>query len=254
MQLGMRRLVVFVSGAGLVAGACVFIACGSDSSSTSGGLPTVDAAGKDTGNNPPVQPPPPPPPVDTDGGDGGVDCTAVPKVRDNATEFYCAFVPKLADGGSASYCNNTQLCCNPGGKYSDGGFFDSFCAADTPKPGADLQALCTAGAAGAGSAYDGGSTFECADKNNCGAGQICVMTGTGITFATLNKNGGKDITGCGAVYAKTPTGSNLATKCCTPGAGCPGTGEYHLCGTTDTCAAGTCTPFSGFFRDLAYCK
>jgi hypothetical protein len=253
MQLGMRRIVFFAGGACVVGGALVVVACSSSSSNPTT-VPTVDANGTDTGGNPP--PPPPPGGDGGDGGEGGVDCMAVPKIRDNATEFYCAFVPRLPDGGSASeYCNNTQLCCNPGGKYPDGGYFDSFCTDDLTKPAASGDALCLAGAAAAGSAWDaggnGGSNFECADKNNCGAGQICVMTGNSITFATLNKNNGKDITGCGAIYAKNITG----TRCCTPGAGtCPGAGEYHLCGTTDTCAAGTCTPFSGYFRDLAYCK
>ena len=250
MQLGMRRFVVFSGGVALVGGALVFIACSSDSSSSSSSGGSNIDANRDTGGNPPQ--PPPPPPGD-DGGDGSApDCTAVPKVRDNTMEFYCAFVPRLPDGGSASeYCGNTDVCCNPSGKYADGGFFNSYCTADPTKGTGTEQTACASGAAGAGSAWDGGDSFECADKNNCGGGQICVMTGTGITFATLNKNGGKDITGCGAIYAKNITG----TRCCTPGAGtCPAPSEYHLCGTTDTCATGTCTPFSGFFRDLAYCK
>jgi len=74
------------------------------------------------------------------------------------------------------------------------------------------------------------------------------MYGTGITFADLNSNGGHNIKGCGAIYAKNIAG----TKCVTGTT--VGAGEFRLCGTTDTCTAGTCTAFSGFFRDLAYCK
>ncbi len=250
MQLGMRKFVVFTGGVCLAGGAWLIVACSSDSSTSSGGVANVEAGG-DTGGNPP---PPPPPPGSGDGGDGGggADCTAIPKIRDNSNGFYCAFVPKLPDGGKQDYCSNTQECCGPG-KNSDGGFPDSYCTADDPKPNADPVMNCANSAADAGSTWNAGSgsTFECADKNNCGSGQICVLTGTGITFQPLTKNAGKDVTGCGAVYAKGATG----TRCCTPGADCPkAPDEKHLCGMTDTCATGTCTPFSGVFRDLAYCK
>ncbi len=254
MQLGMRRIVFFGGGVCLlVAGTLVAVACSSDNGTTSGALPTVDAAKGDTGN---ATPPPPPPAPGDDGGDGGVDCTAAPKLRSNSIDFYCAFVDKGDggggfDGGDPRYCGNAQVCCNPSGLYADAGHFPSYCATDTPKPAANADNTCAGAAAAKDSAWDGGDSFECADKNNCGSGQVCCMYGTGITFADLAKNGSTPIPpACGAKYAKGITG----TKCET-GTTC-GANEFVLCSLTDSCTAtgATCQPFSGFFRDLGYCK
>ena len=261
MQLGMRKIVFFAGGVCVVGGALVAAACSSSSSTSSGGVPNVDA-NTDTGSTPPPPPPPPPPPGSGDGGDGGVDCMAVPKIRDNTNGFYCAFAPTIdagPDGGNDKYCSATEVCCNTSATYADGGHYDSYCATDSPKPATDEPAVveCTAGAAtangGLGSAWDGGDTWECADKNNCPSGDFCVAyaeSGKTLSFATLNKNNGKDITGCGAIYAK-----NIGGTKCVAGNYTLAAGELHLCGKTDDCVGGsTCTPFSGFFRDLAYCK
>jgi hypothetical protein len=265
MELGTRtkRIVLFVGGVGVMTSVLVAAACSSDSSTSSGALPGVDA-NTDT-NSPP--PPPPPPPVGDDGGDGGdggVDCSKAPKLRNNTTDYYCAFVDKGDggggfDGGNPEYCGNDELCCNPGGLYADGGHFPSYCAPDpaSNKPSGNPDAVCAAESATKNSAWDaggnGGDTYECADKNNCGAGKVCCMydNGTAIQFADLLKSGSTPIpAACGAKYAKNIKG----TKCETGTTCAPGAGEYVMCSLTDTCAAGTCTPFSGFFRDLGYCK
>ncbi|HEY8080410.1 MAG TPA: hypothetical protein VIF62_40045 [Labilithrix sp.] len=247
---------VFTGVVGLVGGTLVVVACSDNSTTTSsGGVPSVDD-NRDTGSsgssgNPN---PPPPPPGDDGGGDGaGPDCTYVPKIRDNSTGFFCAFVDKVdagPDGGDNRYCTATQICCDTGDTLSDGGHEPSFCGTDAVKPAADETATCAASAATFGSTFTKGSTYECGDKSNCGAGQFCVLYSTGLTFKALNTNGGHNITGCGAVYASATTSGSK----CVPGNYTLQAGDYHLCGTTDTCAAGTCTPFSEFFRDMAYCK
>jgi len=211
-------------------------------------------AGKDTGGNPPPTPPvQPPPPPDTDGGDGGVDCTFAPKVRDNSTGFFCAFADKVdagPDGGDSRYCTATQICCNPNDLLGDGGHEPSYCGDDPTKPTANATATCAAAAGAHNSAFTAGSTFECADKSNCPGTDFCVLYSTGLNFKALNSNNGHNIAGCGAIYA---SATQSGTKC-VPAGYTLAAGDYRLCGTTDTCAAGTCTPFSEFFRDLAYCK
>jgi len=258
MKKGMKRLVVFVGGAGLIGGSLIAVACGSDSTSTSGPLPTANKP--DTGTPPPPPPVgPTPPPVSPDGGDGG-DCSKAPKLRDNTNGFYCAFVSKDAgddanpgaDGGNNSYCTNTETCCNPR-KSPAGTFPDSYCAGPTEAKGTATSGdtACSTFAAAHGfnwiGAADGGSSWECADKAGCAAGSVCCMTGTGVN---VGKSTDKSIpASCGALQAYKENGTR-----CEVGTNCAA-GEVKLCSTNDmNCGSGVCTPFAGLFRDLAYCK
>lgn len=264
MRQSTRKYVMFFGATMAVAGGLFAAACGTDNGGTSSGtLPTAEGGGGDKPNTPP----PPPPPGSGDGGDGGTDpdCSAAPKLRTNTTDFYCAFVNKDAgtdggDGGqSASFCQNNEICCNPSTKTGSN-FDPSFCQFDPTKGGHDVltaEDVCRQAAPGRGftwPAADGGSFWECADKNNCPSGKVCCLTSnagaTATNAANIGKSTDKSIpTACNALQAFKESGTVCKTSCAA------GT-EIQLCSQSDNnCGAGTtCTAFTGFFRDLGVCR
>lgn len=265
MRQSTRRYVMFVGATFAVAGGLFAAACGTDNGgSSSGTLPTAEGGGGDRAN-----PPPPPPSGGDAGGDSATnpDCSTAPKLRTNTNDFYCAFVPKAdggagdgGDAGNPSFCRNTEICCNPSTKTGSN-FDPSFCATDGTKGSNDTQlkaeAVCAAAAGAHGftwGATDGGSAWECADKNNCPAGQVCCLTGnpgaTGSNAVNIGKSTDKTIpAACNALQAFKETGTACKTSCAA------GT-EIQLCSQSDNnCGAGTtCTAFNGFFRDLGVCR
>jgi hypothetical protein len=238
-----------MGGALLTGGAFFAVACGSDSSGGTGVTTNPpDAKGDNNAPGP-----------DGGGGDGGddggnLDCTKAPKLRTNTTDFYCAFVDKdggtavnpEADGGDVAYCHNDQVCCDPSTK-TGANFDPSYCA---HKAGTGLAA-CTAGAGPLGFTWTAGSTWECADKNNCTSGEVCCLTSADAGApVNIGKSTDKNIpAGCNALQAFKQGGTRCAASCAA------GT-EIKLCSNSDqNCGAGTtCTPFAGFFRDLGYCR
>ncbi|MBX3186636.1 MAG: hypothetical protein KF819_06460 [Labilithrix sp.] len=244
----MGRLALFLGVTSMVGIGGVIAACGTDNGASSGGTPTLDG-GRDTGPRPDGPDTDP----DASGGDGGpdADCSRAPRLRDNTNGFFCAFY--RSDGGvdggaSTSNCGVTETCCNPSGKDPSGAFYPSFCA-----PGKGGDDVCSTQAAGKGSVYDGGgSAWECNDAKNCGTGEVCCIITAPNAMGTVNigKSLDTDIpAACGALQAFKQGGTRCrATQC--------GAGEIKLCSNSDMgCGAGTtCTPFSGFFRDLGYCK
>ena len=255
MQQSTRRLILLVGSSLVCAAGMLVAACSSDSSSSSDVVPTVEAGKKDGTSTPP-------PPGTTDGGDldatTAADCSQAPKLRDNTNGFFCAFVARDAgqdaaadaDAGNPQYCHNNEVCCNSG-KDDQGNFGDSFCQFD-PNKGNNPNTGGNACANHAGWIPDGGSTWECADKNNCPSNQVCCLfTQPGATSnVNIGKTTDKSIpASCDALQAFKQGGTRCAASC-TAGS------EIKLCSKTDdNCGAGTtCTPFRGLFRDLAYCK
>lgn len=247
MQQSTRRLVILVGSTLLSAGGLLLAACSSDSTSgSSGDLPTVEAGKKDGTTSSSSGGPD----ADTDAA-SSADCGSAPKLRDNTNGYYCAFVPKdagvdAADGGNPSYCHNNETCCSPG-KDTGGGFGTTACVYDPTKTG---NTACAA-ADPTWAARTGNTIWECADKNNCPAGESCWM-GTALDAGgTVNVGKSTDKTipaACNALQAYKENG----THCAVTGAA----GEIKLCSSSDdNCGAGTtCTPFAGLFRDLGYCK
>lgn len=242
MQL--HRFAFFFGGSVLIAGGLLAVACGTDNgSSSSGALPTPDSSKNDTGgggfdsggdDS-----------GDNDSGGGDADCSKAPKLHPamDGGSFYCPF--KMADGGNAGPCTLDESCCN-GGKESDGGFGPSFCATDPSVSKAVSDPLTKCTAASGGDWPDGGSAWQCADNNNCAAGEVCCLVGTGVnigpsTSKTIPK-------ACNAKQAFKFTGTRCEKTQC-------GAGEIKLCSLSDqNCGAGTtCTPFSALSRDLASC-
>lgn len=258
MQQRFRRLAVFVGGVVLASSGLVMVACGTDNGETVA-TPQIEAGkdsalGKDTSTTETEGGP------EVDGGPGAADCGAAPKLRSNtaAGGFFCAFY--RADGGaadgsaSASNCASGQTCCNPAKiNASDTTFPPSFCATgkggDTPCEAQDVlnNSTYTAGQFAA--------AWECNDKNACTGGDVCVMiTRSGEAAGdkvNIGKSLDKDIpASCNALQAFKQGGSR-----CKPAADIQ-PDEIRLCSATDdNCVAPTvCTPFSGGFRDLGYCK
>jgi hypothetical protein len=272
MRTGMRRVFVFGGGSILVAGGLFAAACG-DSGTTSGALPVAEAGGDNQ-----VPPGPPGPPSGDGGNDSATDpdCANVPKLRTNTTDFYCTFVDKasdagLADGGDPRYCKNDQICCNPstcagGGVCATGAtnHDPSYCAVD-PTKGTTLgngETVCKTAAPGRGYTWvasNGGSSWECADKSNCPNTQVCCMMTAGVAPGTPDAGGNVNV-GPAPTTSPIPKACNAKQGYKTGGTRCAGAcapnTEIQLCSQTDnSCAAGaTCTPFAGFFRDLAACE
>jgi len=252
MRERVRRFAFFMGGVSLVAGGLIIVACGTDNGGGSTPVPTVPETGaKDTGTGSDGS-------STTDGGtdsSSAADCGNAPKLRNNTNGFFCAFYRgDNGDGGTTSNCNNDEICCNTSAKYADGGFAPSFCAPESAPGAKGGIAQCAAEATNEGSLWaDGGSAWECNDKNACAAGQICVLiTQPGATgIVNIGKSLDKDIPAeCNAKQAFKQGGSR-----CVPTAGHPAADEIKLCSSSDqNCSAGsTCTPFEGFFRDLGYC-
>ncbi|MBX3258737.1 MAG: hypothetical protein KIS78_02825 [Labilithrix sp.] len=208
-------------------------------------------------------------PDDEDGGDtpkdgGTPDCAAGPKLRSNDKGFFCAFFTRDASAADASAnaggnrnCGHDETCCNPG-RGADGEFPASFCAA-TPrntKGGNNGQTECAAQATANGTTWvaTNSTTWECNDKNSCGAGETCCL----YTWADAGPNdkvnlgplqGNNDVPKeCNALQSFKQGGTRCATACATD--------EIQLCSLTDDNCSGNqkCTPFSGLFRDLGACR
>jgi len=268
MQQRFRKLALFI-GAAALSGAGVFVvACGTDNGTATptpqvdGGKPVGDG-GKTDGNVDPD--------VDSStgdgGGEGGVDCSNSPKLRDSTNSFRCSFVD--AGGSDAGpVCQNAQTCCNTSDK--DGANFKpSYCtglsAAAKGNPDND-PTTCKAGAAAAGSSFDKGNEWECVDKNACGAGQICCMIQDAARLALDPVKNKLNIGNTPASDTKHPQACKVqrvynegGSRCKTPTAGnCPVASDIKLCSLSDNnCGAGTtCTPFIDFqnFVDRGYCK
>jgi hypothetical protein len=262
MQQRFRRVALFFGATSLAAAGLIVVACGSDSSPTATPqLPEASSPNKDGSTGP-----------GTDGGtnpDGGdldsgeaPDCQMSPKLFTTtvAAGFFCSFYN--ADGGdsgtgNARNCPSDTTCCDPGANPAGSKTFPAaYCA---PGKGQDA---CNNGAAAAGSTWvglnDGGSVWECADKNSCGAGQVCCLTQDQVKLLLDPVKNKLNIGG----YAKTnvdhPPACNDKTAYDTAGTKCEtacAAGEKILCSPSDnSCGAGTvCTPFDALFRDLGYC-
>lgn len=160
------------------------------------------------------------------------DCSQNPKLRDYSAGFFCAF-----SGGS---CTNAETCCNPA---KVGAVFPaSFCGT-----GKDDDTTCAAEAAAHGSSYAAGASWECGDKNACGAGEICclvpdpvqVANGKTLNIALFPATDPNHPPACAALRSYNEGGAR-----CRAGATCDA-GEIKLCSLSDdNCGAGTtCTPF-----------
>jgi hypothetical protein len=258
MHTRFRKLAFFVGAAALCAGGLLVVACGTDNGSSTP-VPAVDSGkGGDTGvkADGPVDP-------GLDGSptvDGGTDadCNNNPKLRDFANNFRCAFV----DGGDAGpICQNNQTCCNTSDK--NGSTFEpSFCANGAKGDG---KATCTAAAPAAGSTFVTGNAWECADKNQCGAGEVCCVIqdqarlaanpNNKLNIGDVPKTDTKHPQACGVQRVYNENGSRCRKAV---GGNCPDAKEIKLCSLSDdNCGAGTkCTPFIDFqnFVDRGFCK
>lgn len=248
----MRKFAMFFSGTLLVSAGLVAVACSTDNGETETPLPKADSGAKKDGAVTP-------PEEETDGGstvdDSGTaaDCGLAPKLRDNSTSFRCSFrsppdggIPASDAGNNGAFCGNNEVCCNPGGSAP---FPPSFCAYETASP----STACATQATAFGSNWaNGGTSWECADKNQCGTNEVCCLTTQPDAGQNVNigNSTDKDIPkACDAKQAFKFAG----TKCA---ATCAAGSEIKLCSLSDqNCGAGqTCTPFAALFRDLGYCK
>lgn len=256
----MQKFALFLAGTFVMAGGVLVVACGTDNgSSSSGALPTPDTGkpsssgnssgassggqdGSSSGSS-----------GDPDGG-ADADCSRAARLH-NAMEagaFYCPF--KAADGGNSGPCTIDQTCCNPNAKLADGGFNGSYCATSpvATKTGAGSnQTFCQAGAAAASSDWaEAGTAWECADKNNCAAGQSCWLVGDGVNVGAASTGSGIP-KACNAKQGYKFTGTVCSAAQPVPGA----MQAIKLCSPDDmNCGAGTtCTPFLALSRDLATC-
>lgn len=255
MQQRTRKLALFLTGSFVGTAVLLAAACGTDNGTTpTPGTPTADAGtGRDSGDGPNPS---------RDGGpgeeedSGGVDadCSQAPRLRTTTNGFFCAFYRSDGggpDGGSTSNCANDEICCNPSGKDTGGNFHPSFCAKDVAKNG---DVTCAGEAASEGSSYEGGgSAWECADKNQCGASEVCCLIQdparlpNQLNIGNFPKTDEDVPPACNAKRAYNAGGSRCRTSC--------QAGEIKMCSLSDdNCSGGSvCTPFEGFFRDLGYC-
>jgi hypothetical protein len=268
-----RKSVLFLGGALLAAGSLFAIACGTDNGTADDSpLPTPDGSRTDgRANDGGTGEPGDGSTATTDGSAEGADCGTAPKLRGNATSFYCAFARDAGpDGGNPNFCNNDQTCCSGGCLARDGAgkctsFGDSYCIKSNDKGaslsganyGASGQKACGASKDWVPGDRDAStsSTWECADKNQCGANEVCCLfTGPQYNGTTDRVNIGTNLDTaipktCGALQAFKQGGSRCATTC-------TANTEIRLCSTSDNnCGANQkCTPFEALNRDLAYCK
>jgi hypothetical protein len=261
MQQRFRRFALFIGATSIVCGGFVVAACGTDNGTTA--TPPVPETGtRETGS----------------GGEGGMtdpdagqnpdsgeapDCSGAPTLRSNtaAGGFFCAFYKADAavDGAAGlSNCTSAQTCCNPG--IADGGPFagkfpPAFCA-----DGKGGDTLCATQDTAHNSDYQLGffsNSWECNDKNNCPAGQICVMTTSPYVMGTNHANVGptnnKGVPKACNVFESYQMGGSA---CILPAALDPAK-HVQLCSMTDpvTCPGNTtCKPFDGAGRDLGSCR
>ncbi|MBX3211717.1 MAG: hypothetical protein KF850_06770 [Labilithrix sp.] len=264
MQQRNRRLAILLGGS-LFAALGVLAACSTDNGTTP--LPGAGTdAGRDSTKGDDEEPG-----EDEDGGDtptdgGTPDCSAGPKLRSIDKGFFCAFftrdasAPGAADAsanaGGNRNCGHEETCCNPG-RGAGGEFAPSFCAS-TPrntKGGNNGPTECAAQAAANGSAWadTGNTTWECNDKNSCGAGESCCLftwaNGAPNDKVNLGPLQDDDVPkACGALQSFKQGGTRCSAACASD--------EIQLCSLTDDNCSGNqkCTPFSGLFRDLGACR
>lgn len=214
-----RRLAWALGLGSLAAAGALAIACGDDSQG-GGTLPGgQDAANdktaqgdtignKDTGSG-------------NDSGDGGttdLDC-GVNRVFTSDAGPYCAV---NALDGSPANCTTGQTCCQCDRGEADAGRFTS----------------CQANSAACVCANDAGfgAIWECDEKNDCPAGQVCCLSDTPIVDNT-----------CATKYFSTrTTGSACKANC--------GAGEATVCGTQADCTAGTCVGARIKGKNVGFCK
>jgi hypothetical protein len=187
----------------------------------------------------------------------GADCSAAPKLRSNDKGFFCSF---LRDGGSTAgprNCSADETCCNPTKVGTTQP--PTYCATTlrAAKGLTDLSSCAAQAAAHASDWSAGGSSWECADKNNCADGKVCCMfTQAGSAEKTnVGPNGNKNIPpACNAKQGFKWGGTYCADAC--------GDTDVALCASTDdNCVAPKkCIPFEIFqgsssdSRNLGYCN
>lgn len=233
-----RKAVVFFGGALLVSGSLFAVACGTDNGNTdTSTLPTPDGSAKDgraTGSGDGSS-------TTDDGavGDAGApDCGDVPFLRNNTSDFFCAFKDRDAgDGGRLpSTCTNNETCCNP--NKVGAAFPPSFCATGKGATGCAAQAV-----ADNSNWSAGGTAWECGDKRNCpGANAVCCMetqpdagTNKFNVGATNNTDWPK---ACGVQEGYKWGGTTCRTTSCTAGT------ETPMCSADADCPQGQkCVPF-----------
>lgn len=254
-QQRFRRLAVFFGGVVLASSGLVMVACGTDNGDTPVPTPQIEAgkdgAGKDsstTENEGGGQ---------TDGGPGvDADCSKAPQLRAvPADGFFCPFQAKDAGAGGAGAgnCSTGQTCCSPG--IADGGPFagkfpPSYCAGGRSPDACENQDTANA------SDFQPGffsNTWECQDKSNCAAGQICVLFTSTFAAADQKVNVGKDTKFVPASCNAQRSYQQGGTKCVAGPDEAPD--QIKLCSPTDTvCGSGkTCKAFDANNRDLGGC-
>jgi hypothetical protein len=196
------------------------IACGDDSQG-GGTLPGgQDAANDktsqgdritqgDTGNPP------------SDAGDGGTaaDCGFY-RIFTNDSGPFCGV---NAPDGAPSNCNNGQVCCQCDREAGTPSSCQANAAACTCIPSND-----------AGNNFN--AIWECNEKNDCPANQVCCLSDTPIQDNT-----------CSTKYFSTRT---LGTTC---KANCAA-GEAVVCGSQADCTTGTCVGARIKSVQLGFCK
>lgn len=253
MQQRFRRLALFIGAASLACGGLIVVACGTDNGGSTP-TPQQDGAKPDGGGK-------------TDGPTGNEtsipdaeapDCAAEAVLRSNTATsgIFCAFYRRDAAAPEAgvgqSYCENDETCCNPGKKGT--AFPPSYCA-----DGKGANA-CAADPNNAPSwTPDAGTSWECADKNSCGAGQICCFFQDQARLALdptdkLNPGGFGNNNPAHPPACNGKAMYNVGGTRCVTGTACAAA-EYRVCSLTDSCGAGTtCQAVEAQFRDLGYCK
>jgi hypothetical protein len=260
MQQRFRKLALFVGAASLTGAGLMVVACGTDNG-TATPVPGVDGGNKDTGPGKDGTVDPGQDGSTEDGGADAADCTNNPKLRDFSNNFRCAFLDAGAGTDSGPICQNAQTCCNTSDKVGTV-FQPSYCA--TGVKGTTAPTTCQTGAAAAGSTFNKGNQWECADKNACAAGEVCCVIqdqdrlaldpNNKLNIGNTPKTDLKHPQACGVQRVYNENGSRCRAAA---GGNCPA-GEIKLCSLSDNnCGAGTtCTPFIDFqnFVDRGFCK
>ncbi len=263
MQQATRRLMFVLGGTVLAAGGMLVAACSTDNGSTSSGaLPTPDAARPDTGN-----------PSSSGGNDGSTDggtdpdCASAPFIPDTTKNDGGVFCPFQAAGKGAPDCTAVQECCSPGAEGPSGSlvFPPAFCANITKELAANNEttlrfAACKSqvpDAAAPGGGWNDSNAFnaafECEDKTSCpGSLPVCCATSQPNADAGSKVNIGPSTSktipaACNAKSFYKSGGTRCATACTTT--------EIQVCSKNDnSCPTGTvCKAAGGGGRSLGYC-
>lgn len=253
-QQRFRRVAFFIGATTLAAGGLMIAACGTDNGNTA--TPQVEASSpRETGGgNPEAGPNPEAGDMDSP---SNADCAKNPILRTTTrpTGFFCGFYN--ADGGDSGTgndrnCPSDDTCCDPGPDPAGSKMFPpAYCAVGK---GAPACAALPTPAPGTKWVADGGTAWECADKNSCPAAApvCCLIQDVNKLPKTLN------IGGYSATNMDHPPACNAKTAYNAGGTACRtacAAGEEKMCSLSDdTCGAGTkCTAFDALFRQLGYC-